>query len=157
MQQSRLSASSKRTITIGALLLVVIFKFQNCAPPTAMQSDLSSGAPDDEVRIVDRWAPQKVEFMSPTQLVEGQERIVQIQGLCVGSEKGEQIAYQVIEISNEPRVISEGVVNCVMGGFEVELQALVFTSCSSRYQVRAARMGDDQNYAETVLQPDCSS
>lgn len=158
MRHSRPSASSKRVFTIGALVLVVMFKFQNCAPPSGLQNQAGEdGLPDGEVRIVDRWAPQKIEFMSPSQLIESEERSVQVHGLCVGSDKGEQIAYQVIEISNDPRIVYQGVVNCVMGGFELTLQSLTFTSCSSRYQVRATRLGDEQNYAETVLQPNCSS
>lgn len=161
MQQTRLSASNKRVVPIAALLLVVLFKFQNCAPVTPMNSVVGGDIGDStggEVRIVDRWVAEKISFLSPTQIIEGDE--VGIQGLCVGSEKGQQIAYQIIEIGEapdvSPQVVNEGVVECVMGGFELQVQALNFASCLKRYQVRAARVEDNKNYAETVLQPNCA-
>jgi hypothetical protein len=156
MKQSRLSASSKRVITLGALLLVVMFKFQNCAP-APMQNQAAEGPIEDgQVRIVDRWAVQKVSFVSKTQYVEGDAQPVQVQGLCLGSEKGTQIAYQVIALNEAPQVILDGVVDCVMGSFELVLKTLRFQSCMTRYQVRASRIGEDEYYAETMLQPNCS-
>lgn len=158
MQRTRLYASYKRVVPIAALLLVVLFKFQNCAPvtPMALATD-GDGNAGDEVRIVDRWVAEKISFLNPTQTIESDD--VGVQGLCVGSEKGQQIAYQIIEISEDPaldpQIINEGVVECVMGGFELQVKILNPSSCVKRYQVRAARIDDDINYAETVLQSNC--
>lgn len=158
MLQPRLSASYKRIIPITALLLVLLFKFQNCAPVTQMTSadqDGYDGAPD-EVRIVDRWVAEKISFLSSTQIIENENAQIDIQGLCVGSQKGQQIVYQVIEISDDPKIINSGVVECIMGGFVLQVQILNLMSCMHHYQVRAARIDDEKNYAETILRPTCS-
>lgn len=155
MSHPRLKSSLQRVLPIAALMLVVMFKFQNCAPQSNMY-DASSIGDGGEVRIVDRWAEQKVSFINPTHTVDGENAAVDIQGLCVGSDKGQQIRYQIIEIADVPHVVYEGLVECLMGGFELKLPAVHFASCSTRYQVRAARIGEETDYAETVLQPNCN-
>jgi len=148
---------SSRVIPISALLLLVIFKFQNCAPAPEMLNASAENDLDSEVRIVDRWSEQKVAFLSPAQIVDPEQQSLNVQGLCVGSEKGQAIAFQVILIDHSPHVVANGTVECVMGGFELPISDLKLKSCSERLQVRAARLGEDQSYAETILQLDCKS
>jgi hypothetical protein len=42
-----------------------------------------------------------------------------------------------------------------MGGFELPLAGLSLSTCDQRMQVRAARVGEETQYAETLLQLDC--
>ncbi|MCB0350340.1 MAG: hypothetical protein KDD38_04095 [Bdellovibrionales bacterium] len=147
------SAVLSRVIPISALLLVVLFKFQNCAPAPDMVQDFDGTG---EVRIIDRWAEQKVSFLTPNLIVASDAPKVDVQGLCVGSLKGQLINYQVIELNESAEIIGGGQVECVMGGFELPLAQIHFSSCSSRLQVRATRDGDTSGFAETVLVPDCA-
>ncbi len=135
-------------------MLIVLFKFQNCAPVSPSQ-DLVSGS-DGEVRIVDRWHESQVSFMSPKMVVPETPSQQGVLGLCVGSVEGQMIEYQVIEISGSARLVSSGLVECVRGGFELPLAEVQFSSCDSRLQVRAVRQGDSQSYAETLLLPECA-
>ncbi|OFZ12419.1 MAG: hypothetical protein A2Z20_06635 [Bdellovibrionales bacterium RBG_16_40_8] len=157
---SRLPVHTKamltRVVPISALLLVILFKFQNCAPPSQMDAVTNVIGPDGQVRIVDQWSEQKVVFLSPSVVVPETQQVVDLQGLCIGSHKGQLIRYQVVELKENPEVLDEGSVECVGGGFELPLAQVQFSSCSSRLQVRAARDGDDTNYAETVLRPECT-
>jgi hypothetical protein len=149
---------SSRVLPISALLLLVIFKFQNCAPaPEMLNASSVGGDSESQVRIVDRWSEQKVAFLSPAHAVAPEEQSLSLQGLCVGSEKGQLIEFQVILIEDSPHVVANGTVECVMGGFELPISDLKLKSCNERLQVRAARLGENENYAETILQLDCKS
>jgi hypothetical protein len=146
-----------RVLPISSLILIVLFKFQNCAPVNPSDAKFV-GTGDSEVRIVDRWGESQVSFLTASITVPNDQPPPQgVQGLCVGSAKGQMIEYQVIEIKEIPEVVSAGVVECVRGGFELPLAQVHFSSCSSRLQVRATRQGDSETYAETFLQPDCAA
>ncbi len=153
----RIKQHVKSVISISGLVLVVLFKFQNCGPAPQMSATdpvANIGPNEGEVRIVDRWSEEKVIFLAPTQKVATQQP-VNVQGLCVGSEKGQKIQYQVLEINDIPKIVYVGEVECVMGGFEVPVGAVNFHSCNDKLQIRAARTGDSSEAAETILQPDC--
>jgi hypothetical protein len=143
-----------RTLPIAALLLVVLFKFQNCAPAPNMVG--ANGSGDAIVRDIDQWNQQKIAFLNPQQSIPVDVNTISLQGLCVGSEKGQQIDYQVIVMKAIPEVLNAGHVECVGGNFELPLEDVQFNSCSERIQVRAARAGNANDYTETVLQPACS-
>ena len=145
-----------RVLPISALILMILFKFQNCAPVGPGQANYS-GEADTQVRIVDRWGEQRVSFLEPSVVVPASQEAVALQGLCVGSEKGQLIEYQVIELKDTPELIGAGVVECVMGGFELPLAQLHFSSCAARLQVRATRQGETASYAETLVQPACGA
>jgi hypothetical protein len=139
-----------RVLPITALLTLLLFKFENCAPPP--QSQMSGTG---EVRIVDQWGDKKVSFLSATVVVPKTQSALALQGLCVGSQEGQAINYQIIDLQEIPKMMAAGIVNCVMGGFELPVTDLHFDSCDSRLQVRAAREGDEIHFAETVIAPDC--
>lgn len=142
-------------ISISSLILIVLFKFQNCGPAPQMSSQEPFSPNSGEVRIVDRWNEAKVSFLTPTQKIAVQHSAVNVQGLCVGSEKGQKIQYQVLELNELPKMVYVGEVECVMGGFEVPIGSINFHSCEDKFQVRAARSGETGEAAETILQPDC--
>lgn len=145
-----------RILPISALLLLTLFKFQNCAPAPELASDFVDSDMDGQVRIVDRWSEQKLSFLTSNVIVPVENSDLDLQGLCVGSETGQMISYQIIDLKENPEIIGVGKVECVMGGFELPLAQIHFSDCEARLQVRAAREDENSDFAETILVPDCA-
>ena len=143
-----------RVLPVGALLFLVMFKFQNCAPadPT---SQLNS-SDDSVVTIVDRWNPQKIAFVQSDFVVPNETQKVDLLGLCVGSAKGQIIEYQIWADSSGTQIIEHGEVECMGGGFELPVLQVSFSSCNEKWRVRAAKLGDNSAYAEAEIKPECS-
>lgn len=136
-------------LSIFALLTVVLFKFQNCAPaPIGAQVES-----DSEVRLIDQWYEGKLEFLSPAYVVQAPVENVVVQGLCVGAESGELLSWRLVDQAQR-RVLEEGQSECIRGGFQLQISQLIFQDCASRFELVASRSKDNRN-AVTVLRPFC--
>lgn len=155
MANHRYQPLFSRVLPISSLLLLVLFKFQNCAPSPQAVASVDPDM-DGEVRIIDRWSEQKVAFLSSTVSLPLDQNAVDLHGLCVGSVEGQLIEYQVIAVRDVPQITASGLVECVGGGFELMLRNLQASSCDESFRVRAARLGDEANYAEALLRPLCA-
>jgi hypothetical protein len=143
-----------RIASILSLLTLVLFKFQNCAPTNPGEDFAQS--PDGEVRIVDRWqTANKIEFMSPSYLVEETVEAVNVQGLCVGLPKGSRLAWQLAD--TVAGVIESGVAECQMGNFQLQVKSLHFSDCNSRLELKAQAENSSEAPAITVFRPFCDS
>lgn len=146
-----------KAIPIFALLLMILFKFQNCAPVSQMAvgSTLPNQNANPQQGIIDNFNVQKVSFLNNNWIVLQDSQGLNLQGLCIGSSKGQLIEYQVIELGDIPKAVLENSVECNGGGFEILLSQVHFSSCKSSWQIRAIRKGDPSQYAEAILNPDC--
>jgi len=145
---------SYKALPIFALLSLILFKFQNCAPVNEMA--INPVPPlDAPVGIVDNFNSAKVSFVNNNWLIQQDSMGFALQGLCVGSPQGQLVEYQVIELGGLPKVVDAGVVECVGGGFELILSQVHFSSCGSKWQIRAVRQGISDQVAEAILNPDC--
>lgn len=138
-----------RVFSICALLSLVLVKFQNCAPVNP-----SKYAADGEVRIIDDWSQNKIEFMSPSYLVENSVQSINVQGLCVGAPKGQQVVWQLVA---QDGVVETGQTECLMGSFQLNISRLRFNDCNSQLEVRAQKADSIDAPAITVLRPFCDS
>jgi hypothetical protein len=147
---------TSRILPISALLLVVMFKFQNCAPSNNTSTQTSANG---TVGIVDNFSQTPLEFVANPQLIESTATYpLQVQGLCVGGDDSQVINYQVYNMNGTPSQVSSGQASCVMGGFELSIATkLAFNSCSDRYEVHATRSGQESTPIVTTLQLDCTS
>ncbi len=143
-----------RILAILSILMVVMFKFQNCAPAPGM--DASAGN-NGSVRLVDGWTgvADKISFMSPTYLVQGDTPRIEVQGVCPGVQNNELIGWELIR-SDDESVVTSGSSACDLGGFQVDLAQITFEDCNSRYEIRASSPSTSAS-ATTVLRPFCDS
>ncbi len=168
-----------RILPISSLLLVVLFKFENCAQspemftttgvPGGSISDGSgsggsgsgssgSGGGSGVVGIVDNFNNAPITFVANPQLVSPPgDGPMAVQGLCVGGRDQQVIDYQVIDMRDTPKLVNAGQVECRLGGFELPVAKLNLKKCEDRYEVRAARVGEPSHFATTFLQLDCHS
>lgn len=144
-----------RVLAILSILMVVMFKFQNCAPAPGL--DGASIGSDGTVRLVDGWTgiADKISFMSPTYLIQGDAARIEVQGVCPGVQNSELIGWQLVR-SDDELVMASGSSACDLGGFQVELAQLTFDDCNSRYEIRASSTSTSSS-ATTVLRPFCDS
>ncbi len=150
-----------RVLPISSLLLVILFKFENCAQSPQMLTNGVSPA-SGVVGIVDNFQTSPLQFVANPQLVaqspsSGSMAAVKVQGLCVGGAEHQSIDYQVFDMRSTPQLISTGQVPCEYGGFELPVNNLAFSNCEDRYEVRAARSNDPSQFSTTMLQLDCVS
>ena len=144
-----------RVIPIAALGLLVLFKFENCAPVSKF-AGVPSGSSSGNVKIVDGTYQQSpVEFLAPSQTVTSPAATVK--GVCVGVSDGTLVNWAVIPSQNPNQVINSGQVECQSGEFTVSLNGLNFSSCQDEFEVRAATMNDTSQTAVMFLAPDCPS
>lgn len=171
-----------RVLPISSLLLVVLFKFENCAPtgaefssvagPGGIVNNLSPGSTGSNsggagptgpgpgiVGIVENYNSSPLSFVANPQLVAqpDQDGPMAVQGLCVGGPTQQTIEYQVIDMRDTPKVVMAGQVPCELGGFALPVAHLDLHKCSDRFEVRAARTSDPSQFATTTLQLDCQS
>lgn len=135
-----LSKKSKRAslyIVLGAFLLI---GFQNCAPAEpGVMADV-----DGEVRIVDRWAQSKVEFMAESYLVDPNVDTVNIRGLC--DQSADAIQWEASRPSDQGDVIlGEGEVGCENGSFSVQVAVSdqELGGCNDSLELRASFSNDE--------------
>lgn len=119
-------------ILLGGFLL---FNFQNCAPADA---GTASGL-DGEVRIVDRWAQGKVQFMAQSYLVDPDVGSVNIRGLCDRANRSVQWETTRSDAQGE-LLLGEGEVECIDGSFNVEVAvtAVELSNCNDSMELRAS-------------------
>lgn len=141
-----------RIFSIFSLLLIVMFKFQNCAP-TRPGEEFSS-QPSGEVRIVDQWAPSKVEFLSPSYLIETTVQEVNVPGLCVGAPKGQRLVWQLLDTKDHV-IIESGIVECLMGNFQLTINKVAFNDCKTELELKAQKEESPEPPAITILRPYC--
>ena len=118
-------------IVLGGFL---VLSFQNCAP-----ADTGTIGSDDELRIVDRWAQSKVQFMAESYLVDPNVDSVNIRGFCEESESSVQ--WEAIRAANGGElVLGEGQVDCVDGSFSVDVAVTdqELGSCADSMELRAS-------------------
>ena len=149
----RLSRSHSRTLAISALLVVVLFKFQNCASVSNLS--LSANSTDPGQRIVDQWQGTKVSFLNSDEIVPLETSQLDVKGLCVGSLNGEVIHWELVAVGDTPVLVDQGEVTCSYGNFELSLEQLKFETCTKQYYLRAIHMGQESNFAELIIQPEC--
>lgn len=142
-----------RVLPIAALGLVVLFKFDNCAP--AAKFATSSGSNSGTVKIIGSWSSSPVEFLTASQIVTTNSTTVK--GVCVGISDGSTVDWAVTSAQNPNQVLNSGQVQCQNGAFEVAVGNVAFQSCSDQYEVRAASPNDTNDTAVTLLEPDCPS
>lgn len=155
----RFSENTRRVLTLSSLFLVVLFKFQNCGPSqTSLANTSLNYSADSQVRIVDRWHESQLTFLTEAQKVTPAQAEVFVRGLCVGFDNEQKIEYQIIALQALPKLVSNGVVDCTGGGFELQLStSVIFENCTDQVQIRAARVGQSDEVAETILTPDCTT
>lgn len=142
-----------RILAILSILMVVMFKFQNCAPVPGANSMAST---DSKVGLIDGWnGVEKIAFMSPTYLVQGDSARIEVQGVCPGVQDSNLIGWELIR-TDDDSVMASGSTQCDLGGFAVELAQVSFADCNSRYEIRA-HDPSSTNKATTVLRPFCDS
>ncbi len=139
-------------IPIAALGILVLFKFENCAPAANFASSASTS---NTVKIVDNWNSSPVQFVNPTQVVTSNSTVVQ--GLCVGNPNGTVVNWAITSAQNPDQILDSGQVECKNGEFEVAVNSLSFQSCSDQFEVRAASTYNAGQMATTFLEPDCPS
>lgn len=144
-----------RVIPIAALGLLVLFKFQNCAPAAKFAGAPGAASPGT-VKIVDGTYQQSpVEFLAPSQTVSTASTVVK--GVCLGVADGTLVNWAAIPAQNPNQVINSGQVQCESGAFTVTLNDLAFSSCADQVEIRAATINDSTDTAVTFLAPDCPS
>lgn len=145
-----------RVFSIVCLLSLLLLKFQNCAPvhPVEAYSQPNDGG-DSEVRIIDRWGNNKVEFLSPSYLVEDSVQVVNVQGLCVGVPRGHRLIWQLSDVVRG--VLEVGMTECDMGQFQVQVKGLHFEDCQSQLELKAQALDSSEAPAVTVFRPFCES
>jgi hypothetical protein len=144
-----------QTLSILALLSIVLVKFQNCAA-TKPGEDYATNN-DGEVRIIDQWSSaNKIEFLSPSFLVENTVQSIVVPGLCVGAPKGQRLAWQLLDQAGSI-IVESGTTECVMGNFQLSLSNLAFANCGSRLELKAQKENSSEPPAVTILRPFCES
>jgi hypothetical protein len=152
-----------RVIPISALLLIVLFKFQNCGMPN--EAGINPSNHDGGVRIIDQWSEQKVAFLNPLNTQDTRSSTMtsaselRLQGLCVGGTSEGMITYDFNLYDAGEKLVHRfsGQVECKMGNFEIVLPELSFGSCSDHYDVRAVLDGNENDLpAITKIVPICS-
>ena len=141
-----------RVIPIAALGLLVLFKFENCAPAANFASAASTGG---TVKIVDNWNASPVAFVNSAQVVKADPTVVQ--GLCVGNPDGTVVNWAITSTLNPTQILDSGQVECQNGEFEVAVTSLAFQSCTDQFEIRAASSVNTGQMATTFLEPDCPS
>lgn len=148
---------SSRVLPIASLLLVVLFKFENCAQSPQMLGGATTPT-SGTVGLVDNYNQTPLQFVANPQLVSASaSSSVKVQGLCVGGVEHQTIVYQVIDMKTTPKLVLEGQVECQYGGFELPVENLVFSNCDDQYEVHAARANDPSLSTVTTLKLDCVS
>ena len=147
-----------RIFPISSLLLVVLFKFENCAQAPAQFAANGANAQPGMVHLIDAPMSSSVSFISNPLFVSAPAASeVAVQGLCVSSPSDKLIDYQVIDMRNTPTVVMAGQAVCEYGGFELQVANLQLSTCDDRYELRAAPTNDPSHFAITTLQLNCNN
>ena len=146
--------ASKITPILGIMGLVLLF-FQNCGPTPDGAQFLHSE--DGVVGIVDRWAPGKLSFLSPSHLVTEDVEELDVYGICDSSVNGSVLSWQVFSSHDPSVVLSSGSSVCESGAFTLSLTDVYFNSCDEAIELRARLTNDLNSVATTELRVHCSS
>lgn len=140
-------------VCIG-FLSIVLSQFQSCGPMND-PNFYSQENIDGEVRIIDRWADQQLEFAQALVMV-SEESETSVKGLCIGAESGEPLQWEIIENAGQQTLIDKGVVDCERGEFSVDLFDVAQLKCDVEYQVFAQK-ANGGSAASTFLMRQCDS
>jgi hypothetical protein len=130
---------------------------QNCAPVESAAGGFSMD--DPELRIIEGWSSEKIQFATTTYYVESNVDSVNIEGRC-SLDNGSEINWQVFRGSDTrvSALIRAGTSGCEAGRFEVALRLAQersgLNSCAEFVEVRAAEQTDGQ-FARTQIRRLC--
>lgn len=144
-----MTAHKRACLLIFTGVGLLMTQFQNCAP-----SQPGVLAVSDEVRVVDRWNPQKIQFLATSYLVPDDVDNVNIEGLC----ESDLVDYIITKVSEDgfTEMIGSGSANCSAGSFSVAMTATssYLNTCSELVEIEAYLPGSN-NAAKTSLKMRC--
>jgi hypothetical protein len=148
-----------RSFTIlGFTALLLIVKFQNCAPaPGGGSSASSSSKPSDGAGVVttidDINADLSVSFNLQAIKAHSDAESVSITGKCAVDQDGSVLGWRLLDDINEE--LGHGYATCEQGTFKIEVAPMQDLTCGRAYQVVAHLGGKDSS--SLMLERDCSS
>jgi hypothetical protein len=140
----------KRFAVLGVLGLMMVLKFQNCAPVSnASSSGAASGSASLPVTDIDNvkvnpgltFSYPEIEFQSSVESV-------LLSGTCPTTQEGAVFAWSMT-LSGATTSIASGSATCHDGAFDVELDQLSQMQCGQTYVV-STRLGVVQGGTEMV-------
>lgn len=115
--------------------MVVLLKYNNCAPPPEVASGEITEE-DSEVRIVDRWNDHQVAFTHTKVVAHDALDSLQVHGLCAFSVEGENLQWR-LEDQEGWSEIQSGQTDCDRGGFVLTATKLGDLECGVDHRIQA--------------------
>ncbi|MGZ3723377.1 MAG: hypothetical protein ACXVA9_10630, partial [Bdellovibrionales bacterium] len=120
-----LSGMSKRRYVLTFISLVLLplmlFHFQNCAPPSASQTGNTGGS---VVGIVDNLNKSQIQFVTTDAQIQDEAPSADISGLCARDRDGAGLKWAVYDEQNNRTPLAIGVSHCDHGQFAVTLESM---------------------------------
>ena len=139
----------RNALFIFIILSLMLTQFQNCAPA---QSGLIPAS--EEVRIVDRWSPAKLQFFASSYFVGQNVDSVNIEGLC----QADVVDWEITKVheGGQIELIDSGRADCDSGRFVVAVSSASehLQSCAEVVEV-AASLANEDGSAKTSLRVQC--
>lgn len=118
---------SRRKIVSGltvAAMGLVLFQFQNCAPPGKSEAAGVGGTNGDDVRLADDLNKTEIQFASVETEIEDSAESTGVAGLCNRDHNGAKLTWSVWDSDSGKQALAGGVSTCRGGQFSVPLDQL---------------------------------
>jgi hypothetical protein len=140
--------------TLGAMGLIMLFQYQNCAPASGARSMNAYSSNDNGVvtTIDDVNAATGVAFLQSKVQVASSDQPTVIEGECAAIQEGAVLGWKVHDDMGHMR--ETGYSQCEQGHFQVEMAPSNELECDKSYEVSAQLAAGVGGHVE--LQRDCS-
>lgn len=134
-------------------MMILLTKYQNCAPPPGVDSAAMSGD-SSEVRIIDDFRSNKVILVSP-EVVELADATSEhkVDGLCARA-SDDSLNWALVE-DGSSAIVDGGSVPCERGGFRIRLHAVDQLGCGIKHRLEVESIDGDRD--NLVVERRCSS
>lgn len=140
--------------TLGALGLLMLFHYQNCAPANGVQGLHISSSDDGLVTTIDDVnMATGVAFLQSKVQVSASDHPTVIEGECSSLQEGAVLGWKVRD--DEGRMRETGYSQCEQGHFQVEMAPANELECDKSYEVSARLAAGVEGRVE--VERDCSS
>lgn len=144
----------RRGFLYGGALLFIMVKFQNCAPQGVEPTTVTQS--DGEMRVVDDWVDQKVNFVESLVVLHDQSEQAAVDGLCDRTAHGEKLDWRIQGQASEVNggQIESGQSFCERGGFRLAFHEIQSLKCNQDYHLSVNDEEGGQD--ELILRRKCA-
>lgn len=108
----------------AALIGLILFQFQNCAPPGKVAGDSSLQETDAQLRLIDDLNKTTIQFAALETEIDDAVDTTAVSGLCNRDHNGEKLKWSVWDSDDGASALDAGESSCAGGQFAVQLPEL---------------------------------